>query len=402
MKNRILFVDDEENILRGYRRLLRGFRDECEISLAASGDEALNILSEGVFDVIVTDMRMPGMDGNQLLAEVKELYPHVVRIILSGHADMEANLKSVKFAHRYLSKPCSGEELKEAIVRSSKLCRALGNAKVMAVVNSIENLPSLPTLYTEVVNELESPDGSLQMVGTIISKDISMTTKLLQIVNSAFFGLSQHMGSPEMAATYLGIDNLKALVLATGVFSNFDQSDISLLSVDDICSHGMLVGACARAIAKEEGCDKKTVDDSMLAGMLHDLGRLILATYFSDEYNKAMELVRDNGYSLCDAEKEVLGTTHGIVGSYLLDLWGLSESIVEAVAFHHQPELLENKGFSPLLAVYMAEMLISEIYGNNDNGSIIPINNECLAGNDLAGRVEKWRSICKEIKERGN
>jgi CheY-like chemotaxis protein len=160
-------------------------------SFATSGREALEILAGGVFDVIVTDMRMPGLDGCQLLNQARKLYPNTVRIILSGQSDKEELLKSIDPIHLYLSKPCDAEILKAALARTFAVRHLLKNDSLADVISKIQSLPSLPSLYLEIIDEIRSADGSLARVGEIISKDLGMSAKILQLVNSSFFGL-QH------------------------------------------------------------------------------------------------------------------------------------------------------------------------------------------------------------------
>lgn len=189
MKIGILFVDDEPNVLRSIRRMLHGLRQEWDMKFVESGHEALSLLAKEAFEVIITDMRMPQMDGAQLLTEVKKQYPHMVRIVLSGHTDKDMILKSVQQAHQYLSKPCDAETLKSTISRTRARRSLLSQESLKRIVSKIDVLPSLPSLYAEIINELQSSDLSIQKIGQIISKDLGMTAKVLQMVNSAFFGI---------------------------------------------------------------------------------------------------------------------------------------------------------------------------------------------------------------------
>lgn len=112
-RKRVLFVDDEQEVLEGLRNLLRRNRHEWDMVFALGGYEALAELSRGTVDVVVTDMRMPGMDGAQLLAQVKTVSPSTARLVLSGHAEKEAILRALPVAHQFLSKPCGGGTLLE-------------------------------------------------------------------------------------------------------------------------------------------------------------------------------------------------------------------------------------------------------------------------------------------------
>ena len=159
MKSKILFVDDEENVIHGLKRMLRTMRHEWDMGFAMSGQGALDILDGEPYDVLVTDMRMPAMSGTQLLNEVMNRYPHMVRIVLSGNADQEMILKSVRSAHQYLSKPCSPEILKSTVARAHALRGVLADDSLKGLVSGIETLPSLPSLYVEIMEALQSPSS---------------------------------------------------------------------------------------------------------------------------------------------------------------------------------------------------------------------------------------------------
>ena len=400
MKRNILFVDDEPKILQGLIRMLRGMRGEWAMTFSESGPEALEILAREPFDVVVSDMRMPEMDGAQLLAEVKRCYPNVVRMILSGHSDKEMIMKSVRPTHQYLSKPCEAETLKSTIRRTCDLRDLLAHDSLTGVVSRMESLPSLPSLYSEIMELLESPDASIQKVGQIIAKDLGMTAKLLQLVNSAFFGIPRHISSPAQAVSLLGLDTVKALVLTVGVFSRFEQTRLPYFRINELMDHSTKTGAMAKELAKAEGIDKCMVDDAFMAGLLHDIGKLVLAANISDKYGEVLNLVRDEKMAFCEAEYEILGTTHAHVGAYLIGLWGLSDPIVEAIAFHHSPGICFSQGVCPLTAVHIGNALEHEdSHTFTMDAPISGVDYEYLDKLGLTERLPGWKEICTHLKE---
>jgi len=340
---RILFVDDHTNVLQGYKRMLRPMRHEWEMEFAMSGEEALNFMSKSPFDVIVSDMRMPGMDGIELLGIIMERYPETVRIILSGHSDKEMILRSVKTTHQFLMKPCDAETIKNTIERACKLRDLLRNETLRKIATGVQGLPSLPSLYGLIIKEMQSPNASLKRVGHIISQDVSMSAKILQLVNSAFFGLPQKIADPQQATIYLGIDTLKALVLSINVFSSFtEDSDLFWFSLADMRKRSIMVGRLARDIARDETDDEKVAEEALIAGILHDVGRLIMLK-IPEQCRMMMDFIERTGCDLVEAEYNVMKTSHAELGAYLLGLWGISDNVVEAVAFHHNPsKLLED------------------------------------------------------------
>ncbi len=208
MNIKILFVDDEPNVLSGLQRMLRSMSHEWEMKFAGSGREALDILSNESFNVVVSDMRMSGMNGVELLTEVMKRYPQTVRIVLSGYLDREMILKSVRPVHQFISKPCDAEKLKSAIARTMALRGLLAGGTLKKVVSQMDSLPSLPSVYTEIIDELERPESSIQRVGSIVSRDNGMTTKVIQLVNPAFFGVPRHIANPAQAVVLLGLETI--------------------------------------------------------------------------------------------------------------------------------------------------------------------------------------------------
>jgi HD-like signal output (HDOD) protein/CheY-like chemotaxis protein len=394
---RILFVDDEQNILDGLQRMLRPMRHEWEMDFAVGGEKALETLSTRPFDVVVSDMRMPGINGAQLLDEVMKRYPETVRIILSGYSDHELILKSVGPAHQFLSKPSNAESIKETVARACALRDLLADKTLQLLVSQMQSLPSLPSLFTELVNELRSPNVSMRKIGEIISKDLGMTAKILQMVNSAFFGIRRHISSPSEAVSLLGLDTIMTLVLTINVFSQVKQEAIPGFSLNALWSQSMRVGLLAKRIAQKSGQEAGIIKDAFTAGLLHDAGHLVLAANLPQDYARMLSLLKTDGSTCEDAERQVFGATHAEVGAYLLGLWGLPDPIVEAVAFHHQPGQCLAHGFGPITAVHAANALECETRKPTNGVRIEPIDLEYLTRLNLVNQLPAWREICANI-----
>jgi HD-like signal output (HDOD) protein len=396
MRRRILFVDDEPNVIQSIRRMLHSTRNEWDMQFANSGREALDVLAQEPFDVVVTDMRMPKMDGAQLLTEIKDRFPNIVRIVLSGHSDQEKIMQSVRQAHQYLSKPAEAEALKSTIIRACAMRDLLSQESLKGVVSKIDALPSLPSLYAEIVDELMSPNVSLEKVGQIISKDLGMTTKILQLVNSAFFALPRHISDPSQAVSLLGLDTIRALVMTVEVFSKFDQKKLMAFDIEGLWNHSIATGQLVKCIGKIEAADKQLRDDAYMAGLLHDIGKLVLADNYPDQYREIQDLMKHGCLTSADAETQILGASHAEVGAYLLGLWGLPDPIVEAVAFHHRPQDCPAKDFIPLVAVHVANAFQhGETSPRKDAGNEpVKMDADFLSKLDLNERIEIWRDKC--------
>lgn len=386
-----LFVDDEPQVLRALERMLDAADVEWEAEFAGDAAEALEMLANEDFDAIITDMRMPGMDGAELLHEVSKLYPHIVRIVLSGQADKEAVLRAVQPMHQYLSKPCAAETLKSTISRACAMRDTLSSESLRKTITNLPGLPSIPSVYAELNEAIQSEDFALTDVGRIIEKDMAMSAKILQLVNSAAFGLGKQVHSPGQAACMLGVDVIKALVLTTGVFTEFVDNSKSEFSLETLMTHSLNVANFAKQIARAEGMAGGDVNDAYTAGMLHDVGKLILATSDTEAYSRILQTAASNHTSLWEAEHEFLNTDHAAVGAYLLNLWGLPQSIIEVVSLHHRPEQAEEKSLSVLSVVWAA----NEVANGADDQEL----SEYLATIECEGKIASWRDLCLSQEE---
>lgn len=401
MKKRVFFVDDETMVLQGLQRMLRPMRNDWDMEFIESGTAALERMAAAPADVVVSDMRMPGMNGAQLLTEVMKRFPKTVRIILSGHADHELVLKAVGSTHQYLHKPCEPELLKATVQRAVALGDSLENEQVKSLVAQMSRLPSLPTVYLRVVDELQSSDASLARVGEVIAQDVGMSAQVLKLVNSAFFGLRRRVANAVDAVNYLGLDTIKALVLSLHTFSQYESTDLGGISLVALRNHSLLTAACAKHIARLENADAKLVDEAFVGGLLHDTGKLVLAANFSQPYARAMKLARDGGLSFTAAENGVFACTHADVGGYLLGLWGLPVPVVECVSYHHHPNRTLEDHFSPLTAVHVANVLAYKLDREAFAGSRPQLNTEYLTRVGVMGRVASWEESCQSNVQPG-
>jgi HD-like signal output (HDOD) protein/CheY-like chemotaxis protein len=395
-KKRIVFVDDEQHVLDALRRMLHDMRHNWEMSFATTGQKALDILDASPKDVIVADMRMPGMDGVTLLDEVRKRHPGVIRLVLSGHSDTNTALRSVRHAHQFLLKPCRAEELKAAIDRATALQDIFSNEAVRSVVSRIETLPSLPRTYVELMQELRREEPSLRVVGDLVNQDVGMSANILKLVNSAFFGLRTHVSSPIHAVTLLGTEIIKALIISLHLFSRFDMARFPGFSLELLWKHSLTTGLFAKTIAQVEGQPSQEIDDCYISGLLHDVGKLLLATNFDDRYHEVLTRSRAERRTVHDMEKEVFSVSHAEIGGYLLGLWGLPEGVVSAIFHHHAPPPATTCGFSTLMAVHAANCLEHELVVFNAEYAPHPMDTTFLEAAGMDRRIEDWRLACAD------
>lgn len=402
MKKSVLFVDDETNILDGLRRMLISMKSEWDMNFVNSGPAAMDFLSKKHVDIIVTDMRMPEMDGVELLTHVQAKFPSVIRIILSGHSDKTMIMKSVKLAHQFLTKPCPAEKIKETINSAYSMHKILKNDDVKSMVSRIDSLPSLPDTYLKVVDEMNSEDCSVAKVGALISSDVGMSANVLKLVNSSFFGFTNHISSPMQAVSLLGLDVVKGVLLTSHLFHSFKDENTRNFSLEKMMSHSILVARIAKAIALHCKMDRKTVDDCFIAGILHDIGKLIMLANFKVTYNVIIDNSKQENKSLWVSEKDILGVTHSEIGAYLLGLWGMPNGIVEAVALHHTPNLSISDSISPLTAVHLANVFEHRHVVLHEHYDEHNLDEEYIARTGLTESIasleEIGKNICEETK----
>ncbi len=340
---KILFVDNDKNAIDKLEKQLYSMRVVWDMVFVSSGKEALKLMESASYDVVVSDMHMAEMDGVEFFDIVMEMYPGTVRIMHSENSNSEMAKDSARCTHQFLLKPCAPETMKYAIERTCKLQNLIKSKQLKKMITGINNLPSLPELYVLITKEMQSPDPSLAEVGSLISQDISLSAKIIQVVNSAYFSLPVRIVDPKQAAIYLGSEVVKAIVLTNHIFSSFaDEIETLGFNITQMWNHSMMVGVVSGEIARAEQAESGEVEEAIIAGVLHDIGKLILLK-LPDKYKEIMNFVEYTGSDIVDAEYAVMKTSHAELGAYLLGLWGIPDSIVEIVAFHHEPSaLIEN------------------------------------------------------------
>ena len=391
-KLRILFVDDEVILHQSLSRSIRPMRKHWDCEFASSGKEALSILSQKSFDLVVSDMRMPEMDGAELLTKIKHTYPEIMRFVLSGQAEEKVFLRSLGSTHQFLAKPCEFSVLKKAINRGLSLRNYLkNNSEIKKILIEIDCLPSLPELYCQLMGELESPDSSLESIGRIISQDVGMASKILQVANSGFFGYSQKISSPLHAVQILGLDLVQNLVLTYEVFSKLGELKSGKKIVDRIWKHSVDVAGTSMLLAREEGMDMEIENFAFTAGLLHEVGKIILLLNYPKKFKEFLAIkLRNWDRSNHDIEEEVFGLSHAKIGAHLVGLWGLPDPIVEAILFHETPSECASNAPSPLTFVHVANAFEEEYIDDAYQKIPSKIDQEYLYKTGLYPRIPKW------------
>jgi HD-like signal output (HDOD) protein len=354
----ILFVNDEEQVLDRLRRMVKKQRGQWELYFAPSGTAALNACACLHFDVVVTDLHMPSMDGIALLRAVRELHPESARLLISDKEDLPLATRAASVAYRVLPKGILEEELVSTITDVCILQDSLSTEAMRKVIGRIGALPSLSRTYMALSLAVQDPDSSIDSITAIIEQDVAMAAKVLQIANSGFFSFARRMTKVATAVSYLGIETIKNLVLTAETFSVF---------VPDPCIPRNFIETLQRRaeraalIAGQLPLNPREREIAIVAALLHDVGELALASRLPSHVRSAMDLAKERSCTSYEAEEMLAGVTHAELGAYLLGVWGIGGQIAEAVAHHHRPQRVIHKGFDSTTGVYLAALIADEL-----------------------------------------
>lgn len=393
---RLIFVDSDQKILDGHRRLLKALRPSWNAIYASDGRDAMAMLLEFKPDVLVTELNILTASGDEILKAAQKLMPEVIRIVLSSEPDAQSEtvLRATQSAHRFLAKPCKGEMMLEHIEKATQLRKLLNSAELREIIGAIPALPSLPQIYHELVSALESPQMSVADIGEIIARDVSMTGRILHLVNSAFFGLPRKISNPQEAAVLLGINVLKSLVLYVKLFFAAPDSTFPGLALDDIWAHSSKTARLSRDIGRDLGLTGRNLEDAFLAGMMHDFGKLLLLDQSLYLHRVSTVMNEEPELSFAEAEYKRFSTSHAEIGAYLLGLWGLPDVVVEAVACHHRLDRLAAPPSDVLVATYLANYLLISASGGH-----IAIDETLLKNQDIKKLLPVWQNQARKIQD---
>lgn len=387
-EKRILLADADSDALEEFRRILS---QQWTVATVTGGEAAIDEMKKLPCDVVVADLDLPEIDGAKLLNRIRKEYPKTILFILATDADKERVMKNVLGAHQFLTKPCDPATLKNAIERAMALDVWVASSKMRELVARVRTFPTVPSLYFEILSALRSPNATTEQIGAIISKDMAMTTKLMQVLNSAYFGLSRKITDPVEAVGILGFDAVKSMVMTLKLLSQYDKVKPVYFSIDRLWRHSTQVGRTAKQLTLLYTNDRAMGETSFTAGLMHDLGKIVLAANFDEQYRGVQSLAIKQQLPLWEVEKEIFGANHGEIGAYLLGLWGMPLDLLEAAALHHNPAQNLTKGFTPLTAVHVANALEYEANPEKE-GISAKVDEAYLAELGVLDRLDSWRN----------
>lgn len=362
--------------------------EDYSVATAPGGNEALGLMEKQRYDVIVSDLTMPRMTGIELLTHVSRKHPGTARIVVSGFADEITAAKCLMVGHRYFTKPFNPTSLSDVIVSLCKARTFAANDRVRDYVGKIDAIPTLSRTYLELTKALRSNTLPLREISAIIEQDLALTAKVLQTVNSVRFSPARQIRTVFEAVQIIGFEVVRALVLSIQVFE-FCNTTIKTDLFKSVWEHSLRTAIRARRIASAEGLPEQDCDETFLVGLLHDIGKVVLAASCPEQYHALWGKHGGHSNTLIEAEFREFGADHAHVGAYLLRLWGLPEPVAAAVEVHHALGSIEIPGFCPLLALHVTQELAPNRAGTN-------LNTNLLGTLGLEHRIPIWRSITEQ------
>lgn len=386
---RLVLLDNEHHIADAHRRALRTVRPEWKVVLAANPDAALEALAAEPTDVFIAELGRAPSDGTSLFEAVRDRWPATVRIALSEFAEKNVAVRLERSVHRFLHKPCDTYMLAMLIERSSTLREIVNDPAVVSAIGGLDAIPRPPVTVQALEKVLADPDAGVIAVATVVSRDASLTARVLRVVNSSFFGVGRQVTRVDAAVNFMGVSLVRAITMADGATRSFTVAP-DVLDLDEWNMHAVRVAACARDIALAM-CpqDRSLADEAFLAGLMHDVGQVVLAGVAPRVWKELERQTVADGLSLDQVEIRNGRVSHALVGAYLLSLWGLPSSVVEAVAFHHTPERLAGHMFDAAIAVHVADAITARPAGR----SAPAMNMECVLGAGITDeQLQSWRA----------
>lgn len=396
---KILFVDDTANVINGIQRQLRPYREQWQLFFATDARQALDIMAQQTMDLIVSDMMMPEMSGDELLRIVSERYPGTVRMILSGHADEETLKSGLGIAHQYLSKPCSAELLRETISQIFTIQACVNNPRIAAEVGNPSQLPSLPKIYHELNAAIADDTTTSQDIAEIFARDMVLSAKLLKLVNSPYFGLNRIVSNLTDAINFLGLKKLNSLVLSVHIKTAFPVNEPDVQTyMEYLWRDAGRAAELARLIALAENQQDDRPDQAYMGGLLHNLGLLIFLSRGGDKLKTLMQRVKDTDISVAALETEIFGFTRSEAAAYVLSLWKIPPRIIEAILLQNNPSDSDYDGVNALTAVHVAACLLKpSVMAGYDRLFEIALDTGYLERIGKLQRLPDWQMLADKV-----
>lgn len=333
--------------LPNYRRAL--------MPLYYQGQELANVIQAGHLEGIILQSKNVAL-VKMTLHLLETQCPSCTRFVVCSRQEEGLYRNLEVLPPTLLNDRESPEIWADRIERAIVVNQWLTRPEFRMLLPRLRTIPSLPESHRRIVEALRDPEFELQKVAVIIAQDVGLTAHLLKVVNSAALGLANPIHSVSEAIALLGVVRLQSLVMSAWAFSLADERMCRGFSPAAEWEHALAVAQTAEKMAREGKAGAKAIEFAFIAGLLHDVGKVMLAANSPEAYAGILALAEKKKQPLYQTEIEVLGYSHAEVGGCLLGLWGLDLPIVEAVSRHHQPELVDTTELSPSKLVFEANL----------------------------------------------
>ena len=354
---RILCVHDDPTMLERFRRALLERERDWQVRLERTSDDGMEAFRSWLPDAVITAVRPPVVDGVDMLMRVRDDRSEVIRIAIGDATLNDTALRTLKIAHRVVPETISPADFVESLRRALLLRDIVSPAPLRKLLGELGSLPGVPHVYSELTRRLEDPSVSVVELADLVSEDVGLATQVLRMANSAYFGRERSVTGLTDASARLGTRLLRSLVLTAELYGGFAMPPSYAGRMEEFQRHSALVARIASSLEPRAAWK----DDAFSAGLLHDVGKLVLMSRISERYEAIEEEAMASGRELFDVEEEQLGAHHGSIGACLLGMWGLPSTILEAVHGHHAHSLEIQQRLNPSRAVALADRLAHDV-----------------------------------------
>lgn len=367
-----------------------------------SKESLLLLLEEQLCDAVIIPCTMRAQVDIEFMTRVSNIQPSAVRIFLGAeYWNATHKAKAADIAHRIYPSAVKVDEIGDSLEYQIKLLKLLNRSSLQAYVGKVGCLPSPPKLYTQLTEAVNSEMADLKEISEIVEQDPAVVAQVMKQVNSAFFGFNRTITNLKEAISMLGVRNLRSLALSSQLNNQFKSSnDWDRFSFEQLNQRSLLVARLAQAICRRAGANKITQDQAFLAGLLHDVGVLIMASHDADQYKKLLNYSVKKQKPIYLVEKASFGFFHGEVAGALLALWNLPPQVIEAVMLHHVPHLSKETSFSPLTAVHVADAMLPSVQVEGDCDLASRLSLRYLDQVGVMEEVPQWRIVANEYRVR--
>lgn len=352
----VLFVLKDRSQGNLYSENIPAIDSSWSVNIADNTKDAVDFVRGNDIDVIICDDEVADSKGLDVISSCSHERPGVLSFLRKSNSPTKE--ESIALSEKkvfVLPENLEEEGIYSHISRRVLLKSLSENLNLLSVIRKMKKMPTIPQLYHQITRELRKEDGSIEFVAGLISKEPSMATRILKAVNSPAYVLGYEITEVVHALLFLGKEATQAQILADSVFNSYPNQSVAGLNLQEVWKHSINVSAIARRISMSIDSNKKSAEIACTAGVVHDLGKVLMATNLPDHYQQAVNYAKEERVPLVQAEEKVFGTNHAQVAASLMGLWSIPFRILNSVAYHHNPTGTMKKPPTSAMALYIAD-----------------------------------------------